>query len=274
VTAQTKTRTTPSIGIVSTPDYDSILYKAGYRYLITSIGSYVSPRNVSDLQFRNNLKKFKDLQLSLYAFNLFFPGDLKLVGPDMDEKKIMDYAEVVLRRVNEAGVKMIVWGSGGARRVPDGYDKTKATEQFEEIAKKLAVLANHYQITLVLENLNSSETNFINTIAEALEIVKDVNHPNLRLNIDIYHMLREGESPDIIEKAKDYIIHCEVAEKEQRSPPGTNRTDFRPYLRALKKAGYSGNIFLECDWKNLTNQAASARQFLESQVKEVFAGPR
>jgi sugar phosphate isomerase/epimerase len=270
VLGQTKTHF-PSVGIVSTPDHDTLLYKAGFHFLITSIGNYVSPRQVSDQQFRINLGKFKDLQLSLHAFNIFFPGDLKLVGPEMNENKIMEYAEVVFKRVKEAGVKMIVWGSGGARRIPDGFDKVRAIAQFTNIARKLAIRAELYQITLVLENLNSSETNFINTVAEALDIVKNVNHPNLRLNIDIYHMLRENESPDIIEKAREYIVHCEIAEKEHRSPPGTSGTDFRPYLLALKKAGYTGNVFLECDWKDLATQAVPARLFLENQIRDTFA---
>jgi sugar phosphate isomerase/epimerase len=260
----------PLIGVVNTLDHDSLLQKAGYRYIITSIGTYISPRTVSDQQFQINLAKFRSLKVQLYAFNIFMPGDLKLVGPDVDEKAIMSYVEAVFRRVQAAGVKMIVWGSGGARRLPDGFDRSRATQQFEMIASKVATLAASYNITLALESLNSSETNFINTAAEAFSIVKTVNHPNLRLNIDIYHMLKENESPEIIITAKDFIVHCEIAEKEHRSPPGIHGTDFRPYLSALRKSGYQGNIFIECDWKNLDLEAASAFQFLEGQIKDVF----
>jgi hydroxypyruvate isomerase len=75
---------------------------------------------------------------------------------------------------------MIIWGSGGSRRLPDGVDHTKATEQFVSIAQKVAELAKKYSITLVLENLNSTETNFITTAHEAYLIVKKVDHPNFQ----------------------------------------------------------------------------------------------
>jgi sugar phosphate isomerase/epimerase len=124
---------------------------------------------------------------------------------------------------------------------------------------------------LALENLNSTETNFITTAAEALAMVKRVDHPNFRLCIDIYHMLKENESPDVIEAASKYVVHCDIAEKLNRTPPGVAKEDFRPYLKALKKIKYTGKIVIEGRWENLATQALPAYQYLQQQIDEVYS---
>jgi sugar phosphate isomerase/epimerase len=202
--------------------------------------------------------------------NIFMPGDMKLVGPDVKEDVILAYANTVFERCKRAGVNMVVWGSGGARRVPDGFDHNKAKEQFIAIAGKVSLLAKKHNINLALENLNSTETNFVNTVEEALEVVNKVDQPNFWLCVDIYHMLMEGEQPAIIAKTKKKLIHCDIAEKVKRAPPGVLGDDFRPYLTELKKVGYSGKIVLECRWDNLRAQLHSAKENLQKQIDEVY----
>jgi sugar phosphate isomerase/epimerase len=126
------------------------------------------------------------------------------------------------------------------------------------MARKVAEVAARYDMVLALENLNRTECNFINTIQEALAIVKSVDHKNFRLCIDIYHMLKEGESPDAITGTGGYAVYCELAEKEGRTPPGVQGDDFIPYFTALKKEGYKGKIVIECRWKDLSAQGKMA----------------
>lgn len=260
----------PEIGIVQDLENDSILYASGYRDLMESISKCFSPRSVSEDQFQENLKKIKKLRMNLFAVNIFMPGDLKLVGPEVNEENILSYAEKVFQRCQAAGVKKITWGSGGARRVPDGFDLVKAKEQFIVVARKVAELAKKYNIVLALENLNSTETNFINTVKEAFDVVKKVNQPNFMLCADIYHMLKEDEPPAIIADTKKYLIHVEIAEEENRAPPGSKGEDFREYLKVLKKIGYTDKIILECRFQNVAEQAARARVYLQNQIDEVY----
>ncbi len=260
----------PGIGIAVSLQNDSLVSAVGYTCIIESLGRWVSPRAVSEEVFQTNIAIFKGLKTPIYAFNLFIPGDLKLVGPTVDEQAVLEYVDTVLRRVSRTNTRMIVWGSGGARRVPDGFDKKTATRQFIAIATKIAVVAQKYNVVLALENLNSGETNFINTVQEALYVVKKVNHPNLRLNADIYHMLKEREPPAVILKARKYLVHVEIAEKDNRTAPGVGGTDFRPYLRMLKKAGYHQKIVIEGSWKNFADIASLSLNYLQKQVDEVY----
>jgi sugar phosphate isomerase/epimerase len=260
----------PEIGIVEKIANDSLLFANGYPYLVESVDRLFSPKTITDQKFTENLKVIGKLKMSLYALNIFIPGDLKLVGPLVDEAAIFSYTEEVFRRCEMAGVTLVVWGSGGSRRVPEGYDPWKAKNQFIEIARKVAYIAQRYHVILALENLNHTETNFITTLAEALEVVKQVNHPNFRLCADIYHMLKENEPATVIRHTKDYLVHCDLAERENRAPPGVQGDDFRTYLNALKKIKYQGKIMLECRWNNLAIQAGPARLYLQNQINEVW----
>ncbi|MDZ4708281.1 MAG: sugar phosphate isomerase/epimerase family protein [Saprospiraceae bacterium] len=260
----------PAIGVVQDIKNDSLLNTFGFTCLVESVSVLLSPRTVTEEQFQANLKTIKNLKVPLYACNLFIPGDLKVVGPKVDEKAVLAYVDVVLRRAKAAGLRLITWGSGGSRGVPPGFDQAEAKKQFIYMAKKIAMVASKYDILLALENLNSTECNFLNKLGEALEVVKAVDHKNFRLCIDIYHMLKENELPTVIEGTKKYAIYCEIAEKEGRTPPGVNGEDLRPYLRALKKEGYKGKIVMECRWQNLALQGSMAYQNLRQQVDEAY----
>jgi sugar phosphate isomerase/epimerase len=260
----------PEIGIVQNIENDSLLHSFGYRSVIESTPKILSPRNVSDQQFKDQLQTIKNLRVPLFACNLFIPGDLKVVGPTVNEQAVLEYVEIVLQRAQEANLKMIIWGSGGSRGVPEGFDRTKAKEQFISIAKKIAAIAEKHTITLALENLNRTECNFINSVSEALEIVKAVDHKNFRLCIDLYHMAKEGELPHVIGGTKKYVVYCEVAEKENRTPPGVHGDDFTPYFSELKKINYEGKIVIECRWEKIETQGGSAYQSLRKQLVQVF----
>lgn len=260
----------PEIGVVQDIENDSLLNIIGFRCLVENTAKLLSPRNLSDQQFEASLQTIKKLKVPLYACNIFIPGDLKMVGPKVDEQALLAYVDIVLQRAKAAGLTLITWGSGGSRGVPPGFDREEAKKQFIYLAKKVAAVAAKYDILLALENLNSTECNFMNKLGEALEVVKAVDHKNFRLCIDIYHMLKENESPAAIAGTKKYAIYCEVAEKEGRAPPGVHGEDLRPYFSALKKEGYRGKIVMECRWQNLAAQGAMAYQNLRRQIEDAY----
>jgi sugar phosphate isomerase/epimerase len=260
----------PEIGIAESISNDQLIFEAGFNCNVENLSKLVSPKTVDNEQFLKNLVIFKNLKTPVYAFNIFMPGELKLVGPKIDEPAILDYVEKVMSRLSQTDTKMIVWGSGGSRRLPDGFDREIATEQFIYIAKKIAKIAKKHGITLSLESLNTTECNFITTVKDALYVVKKVNHPNLRLNVDIYHMMKDNEAPDIIAKTKKYINHVEIAEKDNRTAPGVVGTDFKPYLQELAKIGYHNKIVIEGRWKNVGEIGKMSKDFLQKQVDEVW----
>jgi len=260
----------PELGIVSGLAQDSTAYAAGFRLIGESVPKILSP-TLSDAEFQANLKRIKAAKCKVLSCNLFFPGSLKIAGPDVDEAKVLSYTETVLSRAKQAGVKYIVLGSSGARSIPAGYDMDKAKADFVMLCKKLGKIAKKNDVVILLENLETTETNFITSLKAAAEIVKKVNEPNFRLNVDVFHMLREGESPDEIIAAAKEVGFCEIAEKVKRTLPGVAGDDFRPYLRALKKINYKGYIFMEASISNAAVEMPQAFKYLSAQLAEVYS---
>ena len=256
------------IGVCTSLANREILAAGGCTYVEEGVRGFLIP-DEPDEKFQARLLELKGSRLPVLACNGFLPGQLKAVGPSPKHEEILIYAEKAFQRASRAGVETIVWGSGESRKIPDGFSRASAEEQFSVLAKKVATLAEPYKVTLALEPLNSGETNFINSVKEGAAVVEAVGHPSFRLLADIYHMLREGETPDALETYGSTLRHCHIAEKDKRTPPGTAGDDFRPFFRVLKKIGYQGGISIECRWESLERQLPADVDFLKKQIAEI-----
>ncbi len=260
----------PAIGVVSDLENAGLLHDLRFAYLLETTPKILSPRNVSDEQFEALLPRIQSSATPVYGCNIFIPGDLKVVGPEIREEAVLAYVDTVLQRAQRAGMTLITWGSSGSRRVPDGFSRVQATAQFVDMARKVSEVAAKYDMLLVLENLNSTEANFITSVPEALAVVKAVNHPNFRLCVDIYHMLVDGQPATDIVGVGEWARYSELAEAEGRTPPGVHGTDFTPYLRAMREEGYTGNFMIEARWDDLAAQGPSAYRTLRDQVDVAY----
>lgn len=221
----------------------------------------------SDEKFAENLEQIRNSGFVAYSCNGFLPETLKAVGTQTNHDEILAYAETAFRRAQQAGIKRIAFGSSGSRKIPDGFDESKAHEQFVELLKKLGPIASKYDVVVVIEPLNSKECNLVNTVAEATDIAKQVNHPNIQVLADFYHMMRENESPQSIINAGKMLQHCHIAEKEKRTYPGAEGDDFTPYFKALLQINYAGGISIEGGWgDSLRDNLPAALQTMKTQM--------
>jgi sugar phosphate isomerase/epimerase len=255
------------IGICASISDAGALKSAGCDFIEEGVRRLLLPDGPEE-QFETKLAELKSIAFPVPACNGFVPGTLKAVGPEANHAEILAYAGMALRRAARAGIKVIVWGSGESRNIPDGFSRGRAEEQFRELAVRIAPLADGAGVVLALEPLQSSETNFINNLREGAALVEAVGHPSFRLLADLYHMMREAETPESIDRFGKLIHHCHVAEKDKRTPPGTAGNDFKPYLKALNRIGYRGRMSLECRWENMTREAPAAVAALRKQVEE------
>jgi sugar phosphate isomerase/epimerase len=67
-------------------------------------------------------------------------------------------------------------------------------------------------------------------------------------------MAEENEPPGHIVEAKKWIVYVEIAEKEQRTLPGIQGDDFKPYFEALKSINYRGPVVIEGRPKNFARE--------------------
>ncbi|MHC4562867.1 MAG: sugar phosphate isomerase/epimerase family protein [Planctomycetota bacterium] len=239
----------------------------GLDYIEESVGGALCPRE-DETAFEAALAKCKGAAAPVVAANCFIPGDLKSTGPDVDAAALDDYVATALARAERVGIDKIVFGSGGSRRVPDGFDKAEAFDQLVGHLKRWGPIAAKHGVTIVIEPLQTAECNIVNTVTEGAELAGAADHPNVKLLADFYHMACDGEGPESIRQAGDLLQHCHTAEKDKRTAPGAAGDDFRPYLKALKDIGYTGAISLECGWGDMQAEASGALAEFRRQWEE------
>lgn len=246
----------------------ALLKEAGASYIEVAISRFLMPES-PDSAFQENLSLAEASPLPVISGNGFYPGDIRLIGPEAETDRAVAYARKAFERGAMIGMKYFVLGSGKARTIPEGFDPAEARAQFVDLCKKIAPYAEAAGITIVIEPLRREETNFINTVHEGCGIVKDVNHPALCVLADLYHMTQESEGPESIIEAGAALRHCHIAEDNGRMAPGTGGQDFTPYFKALKEIGYKGNISIECRWNDFENQVSPAIAEIKRQLESL-----
>lgn len=233
-----------TFGVCGDPGVASIAADAGYDFAEWTVASVLSPRE-PDEAFDAALKEARAAALAYPVLNVFVPGDLKITGPNVDFEKLRGFVATAMRRARTAGVEVIVFGSGGARRVPDGFDRSVAHGQLIAFCSMAAPLAADHGVTIAVEPLNLSECNVLNTVAECGELVREVSHPGVRLLVDAYHLMHDSDSCEDIVAYGDLLSHAHIATVPNRLAPGAEPCDFGEFFAALARAGYRGRVSIE-----------------------------
>ena len=225
---------------------------AGFDYVELSATEVAA---LTDAEFDAAAARLKQAGVSTPTANLFVPQTIKVVGPDVNVEQQTAHVKKVMSRLSALGVEVLVFGSGGARRVPDGFARDAAFKQLVDFSRRAAQEARPYGITVTIEPLRTQETNIINTAAEGLDLVNAVNDPNFQLMIDFYHLASEHEDPAIVLKAKDHIRHIHMANPEGRVfPQKWDEYDYAPFFANLKAIGYDKRISMEGSTTDLAVQ--------------------
>jgi len=244
------------IGVCVDPDRFEAAQAAGFDYVETNASKVAA---LTDEEFQKLAAQVARLRIPLAASMSFIPGAIKLTGPDVDPAKQLTYVTGVLSRLKQLGVKVVVLGSGGARRVPDGFSKEEAFAQLVDFGRRIAPVARDNGITIVVEPLRKQETNIINTAREGLALVKAVDRPEIRLLVDYYHLAEEGEDADIIAEAGPLLAHAHIANPKGRVfPLSADESAYEGFFSNLCKIGYKGRLSVEASTTDFAAQAPQA----------------
>ena len=118
------------------------------------------------------------------------------------------------------------------------------------------------KVTTVFEAINTLDMPgfLIDDHAAMLQILEAVNHPNLKLQYDIYHMARMRQDiAGFWREHLDQIAHIQFADCPGRHEPGTGQLDFTRLFAELEKFGYQG--FLGAEYKPLISTPESLNWF-------------
>jgi sugar phosphate isomerase/epimerase len=245
-------------GVCADPQAAPALVAAGFDFIELHVQNHLKTLE-DDRAFRPALDAICSAPLPAIAANCFLPASLKVTGPNVDPLALESYAANAFARAEAAGIRTIVFGSGGARQIPDGFDRAAAWKQLVRFGKLIGPLAKDHSVTVVVEPLNRRECNVLNAIDESARYVRAVDDPNVRLLADAYHWALDGDSFGALVTNADLLHHIHIATVPSRLPPGGEACDaFSPFFHALILGGYDGPISIEARWDDLQAQAPDA----------------
>ena len=172
---------------------------------------------------------------------------LHLTSADADVRRATAaYLQLLASTCAKLGGRVLVFGSPFQRNLQDGVSLPQAMEFAAEVFRAAMPTFAEHNVVLCMEPLTTKETDFINTCAEAVELMKLVDHPSFVLHQDVKAMLgAETDSiPELIHRHKDICGHFHVNDTNLLGP-GMGETDYRPILKALQDARYDGWISVE-----------------------------
>ena len=243
------------------------LEKYPFDYLEESVQRFLLPERPRE-DFEEAWQEARQLPMPIESANNMLPAGMKLVATPtqaVDTERLERYMKTALQRAEQVGIRIIVFGSGGARACPPGYSRAEAVQQIGEHLSRWGEWAQNHGVQIVLEPLRFGETNILNTVAEAGAVIASIDKPGARLLADVYHMACNNESPGDILPWSSLLSHVHIAEKQERAAPGRHGEDFRPYFSTLRQAGYDRRISIECSWQNLATEVNPAIETLREQ---------
>jgi sugar phosphate isomerase/epimerase len=201
---------------------------------------------LSEPAFAELEKRVSKSKLRCECFNSFI-RTLQVVGPSVDRAALTAYMNTTLDRCRALGGTVIVWGSAGSRNVPEGYSRDQAWQQIKTFLGMAGDLAKSRKIVIAIEPLRKQESNIINSGAEALRLVRELNHPNVKMIIDYYHLQQEKEDPEILVQARDAIVHLHFANPNGRVWPKKAGEDpgYGRFFELVKRSGFRGGLSIE-----------------------------
>lgn len=160
-------------------------------------------------------------------------------------RRTADYLVDLARFCRDLGGDLMVFGSPAQRRIPAGATRAQATDNAVDTFRRALPGIVDAGVRLILEPLSPPEADFINTCAEAVQILDRIDHPNFQLHLDVKAMATDdAPATELIRRHMARTGHFHANDVNRRGP-GFGDTDFVPIFQALKANGYSGWVSVE-----------------------------
>ena len=172
------------------------------------------------------------------------------------------YMAHACERAAKLGIQKIIIGNGKARWLLD-ENSIQKERNFLDLLRLFSAYCKEYGIEMILEPLGPDYSNYINTLPEAVRVVKAAGNDNLFIMADLRHLYRGGEAYEDIVDCAAYLHHVHVDYPEvfpaRPYPTPEDGFDYAPFLAAVKRAGYDDTLTIEADvpadWKAAHDKA-------------------
>ncbi len=208
--------------------------------------------------------------LAIGTRHLFLTHGAYLSSPDEKKRdKAIQYVKECIRLADELGVSIIQIGLGyqGPKL------ETKREIAWRNVIKSFREVldATDSEVSIVLEAINRFEAEFIPTMAEAIDLIKDIQNDRVMVMADAFHMNIEETSMEKSLAAAGKRLGYVHLSDSNRLAPGWGHTDFPKFIDALQRTGYTGPLVMECLPK--PNADESLKQAIKY-VRNVLPGPK
>src|SRR6185436_15805623 len=180
---------------------------------------------------------------------LLKPAGLSICSKDENiRKKTVDVMLALIDQCAELGGRYLVHGSPQQRRVDSGDTRAAAMARAQESFAAVAERAQKAGVVYCIEPLSDDQTQLINTLEEAAQLVTEIGNPAVRSMLDCSSAGRMEKEPlgALVERwlPKGTIAHVQVNDRNRRGP-GQGEQRFAPLFSALKRCGYGGDVAVE-----------------------------
>jgi D-psicose/D-tagatose/L-ribulose 3-epimerase len=206
-----------------------------------------------------SLKKRRQMVTVMNDYGLVCPGlhwllvapPTGLHGTTNDEtirRRTWEYIDRLIDFCSDLGGKVMIFGSPKQRSAKD--TGISVEEAGKRLADGLAGCADHAKkndVRILLESLDHSQTDVVNTLQQAVQIIEAVHHPAIQGMFDFHNTPDESEPYDVlIKKYYSYIHHIHVQEiNGKHMGTGTGINDYVRAFQALKDLKYKKWVSLE-----------------------------
>ncbi|MBN1315204.1 MAG: sugar phosphate isomerase/epimerase [Anaerolineales bacterium] len=178
------------------------------------------------------------------------PGPASDISSEYElvQKVGLEYIELCIRVAAELGSRIVagpIYASVGALRRYSAEERQRQWDRSAGNLIKAGDIARSHGVTLAMEPINRFETDLINTTDDVLRMVHDVNSPQVKVQLDTFHLnIEEKSIGDAIRKAGKDLVHFHACEND-RGAPGSGLIPWQEVKEALEEIGYDDYLVIE-----------------------------
>lgn len=226
-------------------DYETVIRhaaKIGFDAVQLTVNR---PQDI-DTALINRLTSKYGLTVSAIATGMGYTADgLSLgAGDEIIRKKAVERMRGHVELASELGKAMVIIGAIRGR-FTDALNPDLYFRQFHESIRETVDYAEQKGVIILLEASDHFETEAYITIRDTAALIREINSPSLRLQLDTMHMLYEKEEiHDQIVACADITAQVDIS-GEDRLCPTQCGYDYPAVISALKESGFQGVLAFE-----------------------------
>ncbi|HEY3284535.1 MAG TPA: sugar phosphate isomerase/epimerase family protein [Armatimonadota bacterium] len=240
--------------------------EVGYDGLEVAPFTLSETPHLTSPQERSELRREAEaagVRISGLHWLLVTPAGLHLTHPDEGIRaRTSEFLRSMAGYCADLGGEFMVLGSPNQRSLLEGVTEELAHPYLMDALRLVLPELERRKVTLCLEPLPATETNFLNTMEEATQLASAVGSQWVRVVADVKSLCSEGSPCDLIRRYANSIAYVHANDRNRRGP-GFGDVDFKPIGQALADISYEGWVSVE-PFDYSPDPATIARQSLEN----------